>query len=189
MDEKAVEMYMINLLITKNAAEITQFFENIFAMFNGVINLTELDIREGVHLVDVSRRIFQRLVEANEFEMNFCGGRSKIPKTFFARQNLTVTLKDKAEIFALNYISKSKAESKSINQSLKRNHCFKAFGLPLPKVVDALKRRKLLEVYSLDELNREGRRKKRYRITYNVDDSDHFSFFEKYQAIYPGEAL
>ena len=45
---------------------------NVFTMFNGVILLTEINILEGVHLVDVSRRIFQRLVETNEFEVNFC---------------------------------------------------------------------------------------------------------------------
>ena len=100
-----------------------------------------------------------------------------------------MTLKDKAEIYALHYISKSKAESKSINQGLKRNHSFKAFGLPIPKVIDGLKTRKLLELYSLNELNRHDREKKRYRITYNLENPEHVSFFEKFQALYPGEVL
>ena len=79
-------MYLINLLITKNALEITQFFENVFTLVTGVINLTEIDIREGVHLLDVPRRIFQRLVEANEFEVNFCTGNCKIPKHFLPQE-------------------------------------------------------------------------------------------------------
>ena len=49
--------------------------------------------------------------------------------------------------------------------------------------------RKLLEVYTLPELNRDGRRKKKFKITYDSEDTTHVDFFEKYQSIYPGEIL
>ena len=176
-------------MILKNALEITQFIETVFTTFNGYINLAEIDIREGSHLVDVSRRIFQRLVEANDFENNFCSKNSRIPKTYFVTKNKALSLKDKAEIFALHYVSKSKAESKGVRQGLKRNNSFKAFGVPLPNVLETLKTRKLLDVYSVDQLNSDGRQMKKYKITYNSQDMEHSAFFEKYQALYPGEVL
>ena len=88
---------------------------------------------------------------------NFCSKNSRIPKTYFGRNSRSLSLNDKAEIFALHYISKSKALAKTINQALKRNHSFKAFGVPFIKVIDCLKRRNLLDVYSIDEVDRNGR--------------------------------
>ena len=180
---------MINLLVTKDAAEITDFLHSVFTISHGDINLTEIDIREGVHLVDVSRRIFQRLVEADEFEKNFCSKYSRIPKSYVSGKGYNLTLKEKAEIFALRYVSKSRAVAKGVNQGLKRNNSYKAFGVPLPNVIDSLKTRNLLQVYSLDEVDRDGRPKKKYRVTYNNADIEHAMFLEKFQILYPGEVL
>ena len=110
-------------------------------------------------------------------------------KQIFDRNSRSLSLNDKAEIFALLYISKSKALAKTINQALKRNHSFKVFGVPLTKVIDSLKTRKLVELYSIDELNRDGSQKKKYKISYNVEDTEHNVFLERFQALYPGEIL
>lgn len=186
--QKSAEMSLVNILITKDVQEIGDFFDDIFN-HDGTIALTEVDIREGAHLIDVSRSIYERLVEANEFEKNFCSKNCRIPKTYFGRKSKSLCLNDKAEIFAVHYISKSKALAKTIHQGLKRNHSFKAFGIPFIKVIDKLKTRKLVELYSLDELDSSGRQKKKYRISYNSDDAEHTLFLERFQALYPGEVL
>ena len=165
------------------------FFDTVFNHRNGNINLTEIDIREGAHLIRVSRKIYQVLVEANEFEKNFCLKNSRIPKTYFRGKGKSLSLKDKAEIYALHYITKSTALAKAVNQSLSRNNSFKAFGLPVQNVLRSLKTRKLVDVYSTGELYANGRHKKKYKTSYNVDDPEHVLFFEKYQGIYPGQVF
>ena len=122
-------------LITKDVSEIKDFFDALFNQRNGNINLTEVDIREGAHLIDVSRNIYKRLVEANEFEENFCSKNSRISKTYFGRNSKSLSLNEKAQIFALYYISKSKALAKTVNQALKRNNSFKAFSIPFNNVI------------------------------------------------------
>ena len=88
-------MSLVNLLITKDVREIGDFFDDLFN-HNGTIQLTEDDIREGAHLIDVSRGIYERLLEANEFEKNFCSKNSRIPKTYFGRNSRSLSLNDKA---------------------------------------------------------------------------------------------
>ena len=133
--QKSAEMYLINLLIEKEAPELTTFLDNVFTSNDGIIILNEVDIREGAHLVQVSRTIWQVLVEADEFESNFCRLNSRIPKHFFSSKQNMLTLGEKADIFALHYIKNSKAQVKSINQALKRNSSFKAFSVPLPTAI------------------------------------------------------
>ena len=163
--------------------------DNIFTSHDGTIILTEEDIREGAHLVEVSRTIWQLLNEAEEFESNFCRKNCRIPKTYFSSKQNMLTLADKADIFALHYIKNSKAQVKSINQGLQRNNSFKAFSVPVPTAIERLTTRKLLKVLTEEERNQDGRRKKRYKITYDRDDVYHVQFLEKYQALYPGNVI
>ena len=44
-----------------------------------------------------------------------------MPKTFFLKATTSLATEDKADIFALRFISKSKAVAKSVRQSFKRN--------------------------------------------------------------------
>ena len=50
-------------------------------------------------------------------------------------------------------------------------------------MLNSIKKCKLLDVYSLNELNRNDRQKKKYKITYNVEDMEHVAFFEKISSI------
>ena len=150
--------------------------------------MEEVDVREGAFLVETSRKICRVLVEIEEFEHFFCKRNPRMPKTFFKSDN-RFSMSDKATIFALHFMNKSQAISKSVNQSIKKNHSFKSFGIPITKVVDILKTRKLIEVVSDEELDNQGRQKKRYRITYNSELEDREEFMVKYQAVYPGDNI
>ena len=154
-------------------------------MRDGWVDLEEADIREGAFLVKMSRKICRVLVEIEEFEHLVCKRNPKMPKTFFQSGN-RFSMSDKAAIFAVHFMNKSKALTKNVNQSIKKNHSFKSFGIPITKVIEQLKIRKLIEVISDEELDDQGRRKKRYRITYNSELEDHEDFMLKYQAVYPG---
>ena len=187
--QKSAEMYLVNLLVAHNAQTLLTFLDNVFTSHDGNIALREVDILEGAYLVEVSRTVWQMLVEADEFESNFCRKNCRIPKTYFSGKQSMLSLVDKADIFALNYIKKSKAQVKTINQALKRNNSFKAFSIPVNTVVERLKTRKLLEVLTEEEFNHDGRRKKRYKITYDVNNAEHIQYLEKYQALYPGDVL
>ena len=186
--QKSAEMYLINLLIEKEVQDLTDFLDNVFTSHDGNILLNEVDIREGANLVEVSRTIWQIMIEAEQFERNFCRKNSRIPKSYFSKKHM-LSMADKADIFAIHHIKQSKAQVKTINQSLKRNHSFKAFSVPVLTTIERLKTRKLLEVLTMEELNNDGRRKKKYKITYDMNDTYHSDFLEKYQALYPGNIL
>ena len=157
-------------------------------MRQGRVDLEEVDIREASFLVETSRKICKILVETEEFEQNFSKRNPNIPRTFFS-SGKSLTLSDKAEVFAMHYINKSKALAKSVNQSLKKNHTFKTFGFPVTKVVQKLKTRKLVDLIAEGEVLNDGRRRKRYRITYDSDLQDHQDFMVKYNALYPGHSF
>ena len=80
-------------------------------------------------------------MKTEEFELNFSKRSPNIPRTYFSSGKF-FTLSDKAQVFAMHYINKSKALAKSANQSLKKNHTFKTFGFTITKVVHKLKTRK-----------------------------------------------
>ena len=46
---------MIQKLVEKSTNELSTFLNNVFTVLEGKISLTEVDIREGAHLVHVSR--------------------------------------------------------------------------------------------------------------------------------------
>ena len=145
--------------------------------------------QEACHLVETSRLIYQTLIEADEFESNFCKKNSRIPKTQFRGNAGSISMGEKAEVFAFNFIKKSRAQAKGVHQGLKKNNSFKAFGCPLEAVINKLKRRLLVDIYDTEELNADGRVKKKYRITYNSQNVEHTSFLVKYQALFPGDVL
>ena len=47
----------------------------------------------------------------------------------------------------------------------------------------------MLDVYSTGELYGDGRHKKKYKTSYNVEDPEHVLFSEKYQGIYSGQVF
>lgn len=49
------------------------------------------------------------------------------------KASTTLSMEEKADIYALHFIAKSRASTKSVNQSLTRNSSFNSFGLDLPK--------------------------------------------------------
>ena len=70
--QKSVEMYLIHKLIEMSTDDLRIFFHNVFSQQGGRITLTEVDIREAGHLVCVSRHNLKILIEAADFEQNFC---------------------------------------------------------------------------------------------------------------------
>lgn len=104
------------------------------------------------------------------------------------KASTTLSMEEKADIYALHFIAKSRASTKSVNQSLTRNSSFNSFGLDLPKVMDRLKKRKLVEVVET-KLKQNGRVKKQYRTLYDNINQEHKDFFQKFQYIFPGETF
>ena len=156
-------------------------------MRDGRVDLEEIDIRDASFLVETSRKICRILTDTEEFEQNFAKRNPNIPRAFFSNGK-SLTLYDKAQVFAMHSINKSKALAKSVNQSVKRNNTFKTFGFPVSKVVDRLKTRKLVELIAVGEVGNDGRQKKK-RITYNSDMQDHQDFMVKFSALYPGDSF
>ena len=81
LGQKAAEMNLINNIVERNLEEITEYYETVFNSDDVTIELQYADIREACHLVETSRLIYQTLIEADEFESNFCKKNSRIPKT------------------------------------------------------------------------------------------------------------
>jgi len=194
--QKAVEFNLLGSLVSRSALQIREYYTNVFTEHHGRIELDECDITEASHTVRRSRRIFQAFLEAEEFEENFLRHKSKMPKAFFIKRNLSLPPLSLAMIFALHYIRGKKTEAKSIKQSLAKNSFFKAFAIKLPEVVAGLT--------ALGVLNTERRmvRKKRDRdgvqverhvpffvTLYDADNAAHRLFLEQYQGIYPGEVI
>ena len=186
--QKAAEMHLVNSLISNDLDGLTDLWRRIFTDDDGEVYLEEVDIREASHLVEQSRIICGLLVEAEDFQNNFGKYKPNIPKTYFKNES-ALSLVDKAEIFSVHYIKKAKALAKSVNQSLKKNKSFQAFGVPLPKIIDRLKRRKLVSLIEEGVVDNGGRQKKRYRLTYDFNVQDHADFLNKYQGIYPGNSF
>ena len=187
--QKAAEMHLVNVLVGKSVNDLETYFDTAFILNNGVIELDEVDIREGAWLVEVSRNVFKCLVEAEDFENNFCKHRSRMPRTYFKSCNGTLTMDDKADIFTVHYICNSNGQAKNITQNLGRNSSFKSFGRALPAVLERLKRRKFVETVEEGERDNAGRLKKRFKLTYNSEELNHQQFLVKFQVIYPGETF
>ena len=81
LGQKAAEMNLINNIVERNLEEITEYYETVFNSDDVTIELQNADIREACHIVETSRLIYQTLIEADEFESNFCKKNSRIPKT------------------------------------------------------------------------------------------------------------
>ena len=139
-------------------------------------------------MVRTSREVFKAIVDADEFERNFSGQRSRMPKTFFLRSTTSLSTEDKADIFALRCISKSKAVAKSVRQSLKRNSSFNSFGLPLSEVLERLEKRQFISSVN-GEKDADNKISKRYKVSYNNANSHHKEFLQKFQYIFPGETF
>ena len=77
-------------------------------------------------------------MEAEDFEENFLRQKSKMPKSYLLKKNLSLPPVTLAMIFSLHYIILKKAESKSVKQSLAKNASFKAFAVKMPEVIAAL---------------------------------------------------
>ena len=105
-----------------------------------------------------------------------------------ATETTSLSTEDKADIFALRFISKSKAIAKSVKQSLKRNSSFQSFGLPLTEVLERLEKRQLISSVNGDN-DQNGRMTKRYKVSYDNAKSDHKEFLQKYLYIFPGETF
>ena len=147
LGQKAAEMYFINVLVEKTEAQLTTYFDDIFSTPNCSTKISDTDIKEAADLVRTSREVFKAIVDADEFERNFCRQRSRMPKTFFLKSTTGLSTEDKADIFALRFISKSKAVTKSVKQSLKRNSSFKYFELPLSEVLERLQKRQFISSF------------------------------------------
>jgi hypothetical protein len=151
--QKTAEMHLIAILFDYTASELATFFDTIFSSPDPTVYLTPTDVKEATYLVRTSRHIFHPIVDAYEFESNFRRKRSRMPKTYFLKATATLTTGDRADIFALRFIGKSKADTKSVNQTITRNSSFKSFGLSLSTVIDRLRTRKLNDIIDSGEQN------------------------------------
>ena len=187
--QKSAEMRLVYILITETKDGIRDYFSQLFTDNDGKLELEEIDIQEGAHLIETSRAVFKTLVDSEEFEDNFCKRRSRIPTTFFKSANSHLSIIDKADIFALRYIGKGKGQAKNVKQRLGKNNSFNAFGQPLNAVLTRLQRRKFLEIVDTEEVDAGGRLKKKFKVSYDEESPAHTEFLEKFQALYPGETI
>ena len=186
--QKAAEMHFIIILVEKTESELTTYFDDIFSTANCSTNISDVDIKQAADLVRTSREVFKAIVDADEFERNFCRQRSRMPKTYFLKETTSLSTEDKADIFVLRFISKSKDVAKSVKPSLKRNSSFQSFGLPLTEVLERLEKRQFISSVNAEN-DQNGRMTKRYKVSYDNAKSDHKEFLQKFQYIYPGETF
>ena len=91
-------------------------------------------------------------MDTEEFKQNFAYRNPNKPRTFFGTGK-SLTLSDKAQVFAVHSINKSKALAKSVN----RHNTFKTIGFPVRKVVYRLKTMKFVELIPVGDEGNDGR--------------------------------
>ena len=201
--QKSVEMNMLASIATMNAEQIYNEYHRIFNEEAGLIEVQQLDIREAAECVRRSRKIFLALREAENFEENFTKRKSKIPATFFQQRKVEISMVEKAMIFVIHYILQRKSQAKHVKQFLKKNSSFRAFGVELNGIQRKLtemglltterrvkRRRVLRELHPrVNEVRIVEETRTFFKILFDNTNTDHNSFLEKYQVLYPGESL